>query len=157
VERANRRRHRKSSHSENRVLSDKDTLADIEEISLRPKYLEQLVEFRELFEDIGHQLSALESGSIHSEDVALSCSNKCFNRISRLRVLLARNQHGVDSSAITKAIAYLHALNSPSDISDALAKLPHKEQFQALSLTLNGITGVQDFLDNLDEDPIAID
>lgn len=140
---------------ERRVLN-KETLAKIEEISLWPKYLEQLVEFREILSDIDRQLSGISSGHLSAGATELNYVRVRLYRMRRLRVLLAGNQHKVDISAIDAARDYIDDLTIESDIKMAASKLPHKEDFEALRDTLDGIIEVQDFLDDLDDNPIEI-
>jgi hypothetical protein len=140
---------------ESRLLDD-ETLSKIEEISLRPKYLEQLVEFGEILEEIDSQLCAMGHGDHATGEPALAYLRTRLYRMRRLRILLAGNQKEVNIAAIDEAISYVHTLSFESDMSAALRNLPHKGKFEDLRDTLNGIIGVQDFVDELEDDPLEI-
>jgi hypothetical protein len=71
----------------------------IEEIALSPKFLEELVEYREIFQDVDNRLSAMFAGQHKvSERIIADLRNKA-HRMRRLLVLMRYNQCCVDGTS----------------------------------------------------------
>lgn len=120
-----------------------DTLEHIQKIALRPKYLEELIEFREIFHAVDHQLSAMFAGQHDTSDSSLQYLRTQLYRVRRLGVLLAENDCCINRTSVDDVIQYLHGLDFTSNVGAESRTLPHRAEFILLFNSLDGIATVE--------------
>lgn len=121
----------------------------IEKISFRPKYIEELAEYREIVMGFIDELDHLraEGGS----KAYMSATDKArhvgrLRRIRNLSVLLTRNDCCVDRRSIVELIAYLEETERVKD------EFPDRHNIELLMRSLDGMLSVEDFVaDNIGE------
>jgi len=121
-------------------------LERIQRVALRPKYLEELVEYREIFRDFKDRLSAMSYGQHEVNDAALEELRVLLYRIRRLSVLLAQNISCIDRACVDEAIQYVHQLDARTITSEAWQELPHGTNFMLLFHSLEGIACVENLV-----------
>lgn len=88
-------------------------IGKVERIAFRPKYLEELVEFSEIYEDIASRISAILAGTHDvNEEVIEDLKSRAY-RVRRLNVLLTRNHCCIDRQSVDALIQYIIGLDSP--------------------------------------------
>ena len=114
----------------------------LEGIAFRPKYLEELAEFSEIYEDVGSRIRAIRAG-MHgvNEDVISDLKNR-VNRARRLDVLLTRNKCCINRQSIDALIHYIIGLDTPEGRG---IQPPEEHNFQMLAQSMTGM----DMLENL--------
>ncbi len=118
----------------------------IQRIAFRPKYLEELVEYREIFSDLQHRLPAILAGQhVLNDEVIADIRNKAY-RVRRLNVLLAQNDFCIDHSCIDEFILYLDHLNMQSIASNEVLACPHEENFRLLAASLEDMGSIENFV-----------
>jgi hypothetical protein len=100
----------------------------VEEIAFRPKYLEELIEYRELYGDLVNRFTAMLSGNYANDERSMSEITAIARRIQRFNVLLARNNYCVSHSCFDELIDYMENaqvnITDFSDFSDFSGKPP---------------------------------
>jgi hypothetical protein len=89
-----------------------DRIDRIEEIAFRPKYLEELTEFTQIYGDIGDRIRAIRAGKHQVDEDVISDLKNCAYRARRLDVLLTRNHCCVNRQSIDKLIDYIISLDT---------------------------------------------
>jgi Domain of unknown function (DUF4365) len=129
---------------------DNDLLDRIEAIALHPKYIEELVEFRELFFEVDHKIAAMAHGT-HSVDLdSIRRVRNLLYRMTRLNVLLTSNGCCIDRPCVAEVIQYLDGLKLESGPSHTVVSLPHGDNFKLLYESIDGIKSVENFLSEED-------
>lgn len=120
-----------------------DGINKIERIAFRPKYLEELAEFSEIYEDIGNRISAIRAGAHGvSEEVIADLKNRAY-RARRLNVLLARNECCINSQSVDALIQYIIGLDMPEGRS---TEPPEAHNFEMLAQSMTGMDMVENFV-----------
>lgn len=117
-----------------------DGINKIEGIAYRPKYLEELAEFYEIYTDIENRISAIRTG-MHdvNEDVIAELKNRAC-RVQRLNVLLTRNQCCINPQSLDVLIQYIVSLDKP----EARSKNhPEECNFKLLAQSIAGMDLVE--------------
>jgi len=114
----------------------------IEEIAFRPKYLEELAEFSEIYGDIGSRIGAIRAG-MHdvNENVISDLKNRAY-RALRLDVLLTRNGCCINRQSVDTLIQYINGLDTPEG---RATQPPEKHNFEMLAQSM---TGGMDMVEN---------
>lgn len=120
-----------------------DGINKIEGIAFRPKYLEELAEFSEIYGDIGNRISAIRAG-MHdvSEEVIAELKNRAY-RARRLNVLLTRNECCISRQSVDALIQYITGLDTPEGRS---TEPPEAHNFEMLAQSMAGMDMVQNFV-----------
>jgi len=117
-------------------------LKKIEDIAFRPKYLEELLEFSQIYEDIGNRINAMRIGQhAVNEGVIKDIKNRAY-RARRLNVLLTRNNCCIDRNSLDKLIQYITELNTADGRNQPI---PDEHNLEMLA---NSMTGL-DFVENM--------
>jgi hypothetical protein len=115
-------------------------LERIEEIAFRPKYIEELVEYFEIHENLTNQLDAIRSGDHPMDPDLIERLRNSAYRIRRLTVLIGRNNCCVRKESIDELIQYIGNLNA----AEGLAKpYPHSDNFRLLADSLSAVSMVE--------------
>ncbi|MFG1495383.1 DUF4365 domain-containing protein [Saccharospirillum sp. HFRX-1] len=125
---------------ENMVL---ERIERIEEIAFRPKYLEELIEYREFYGDLVHRFSAMLSGNYAKDERTISEITVHVRRIQRLSVLLSRNNCSVSHSSFDKLVNYIE--NAQVNIND-FSDFSEKYNLDLLYESIEGMSLVEDFV-----------
>lgn len=124
-----------------------DRMERIEEIAFRPKYLEELIEYRELYADLVHRFSSIQEGNHASDNRAISEITALAQRIKRLNVLLSRNNCCVNSSCFDELIE--HIQNSQNNIT-SFSEFPGKYNLDLLCESIQDMMSVEEFVSEND-------
>lgn len=108
-------------------------LNKIENIAFEPKFLEESIEFSEIYSDISNRINAiLHSAHDFDQDVAKDLRIRAY-RMRRLDVLLTRNDCCIDRESVDDLIAYIGELDTRQG---RLDPPPHSDNFELLMDTL---------------------
>jgi hypothetical protein len=118
----------------------------IETIALRPKYLEELVEYREIFQDLHSRLSAMYAGKHKVSEKILGDLKSQAQRMRRLPVLLKHNDCCVSVATIDEFVEYLGQLKPPLNTVGAVPEYPHQYNLRLLADGLEGFSLVDQFV-----------
>jgi hypothetical protein len=120
-----------------------DRISRIEEIAFRPKYLEELAEFTEIYEDIGNRIGAIRAGTHHvDEDVISDLKNRAY-RARKLDVLLTRNNCCINRQSIDDLIQYIMGLDTPEG---RKTQPPEEYNFGLLAQSMTGMDMVENLV-----------
>lgn len=130
--------------TQNKVESN---FSKIQTISFRPKYIEELIEYREIFGDLDDRISAIFAGQ-HTldSDVVDDLRNKAY-RIQRLNVLLAQNDCCINRTCVDNFINFLDEL---ANNTTRLNCYPHHHNFSMLANSLDSLSSVENFIQEND-------
>lgn len=122
---------------ENELLAG---LEKIENIAFRPKYLEELLEFAEIYEDIGNRISAIRTGQheVNAEIIA-DIKNRAY-RARRLNVLLTRNECCIDRNNLDTLIQYITNLDTAEGRNEPI---PDEHNLEMLAKSMAGMDLVE--------------
>lgn len=84
-----------------------DRIERVEEIAFRPKYLEELIEYRELYGNLVNRFDAMLNGHYAKDEPVISEITALARRIQRFSVLLSRNNCCVSHSCFDELIDYI--------------------------------------------------
>jgi hypothetical protein len=88
-------------------------LERIENFAFEPKFVEELIEFSEIYSDISNRIDAIRHGAHDvDKDVVEDLKNRAY-RIRRLDVLLTRNECCIKRDSVDELIAYIGELDTP--------------------------------------------
>jgi hypothetical protein len=120
-----------------------DGIDKLEGIAFRPKYLEELAEFSEIYGDIGNRIGAIRAG-MHdvNEDVISDLKNRA-NRVRRLDVLLTRNECCINRQSVDALIEYISGLDTPEGRG---TQPPDEHNFEMLAQSMTGRDVVENFV-----------
>jgi hypothetical protein len=117
-----------------------DGLNKIEGIAFRPKYLEELIEFSEIHEDIMNRIGAIRSGThVVNNNVILDLENRA-RRAQRLDVLLTRNPCCIYRQSVDALIQYIGNLHSEERRGEPP---PEEVNFKLLAESIKAIDTVE--------------
>jgi hypothetical protein len=120
-----------------------DAIDKIEGIAFRPKYLEELAEFCEIYGDIGNRIGAIRAGKhVVNEDVISDLKNRAV-RARRLDVLLARNECCINRQSFDALIQYIIHLDT---IEGCETEPPEEHNFKMLAQSMSGMDMVENFV-----------
>ncbi|KGI77876.1 DUF4365 domain-containing protein [Oleiagrimonas soli] len=120
-----------------------DGINKIEGIAFRPKYLEELAEFSEIYGDIGDRIEAIRSGTHDvNEDVISDLKNRAY-RARRLNVLLTRNECCINRQSVDELIQYIIGLDTPAGRG---TQPPEEHNFEMLAQSMTGMDMVENFV-----------
>lgn len=114
----------------------------IERIAFRPKYLEELAEFSEIYGDIGSRIDAIRAGThdVNNEVIA-DLKNRAY-RTRRLNVLLTRNECCINRQSVDALIQYIIGLDAKEGRS---MEPPEAHNFGLLAQSITGMDMVENF------------
>ncbi|MCB4361421.1 DUF4365 domain-containing protein [Quatrionicoccus australiensis] len=115
----------------------------IEGIAYRPKYLEELAEFSEIYTDIGSRIGAIRTGmhDVNQEVIADLKNRAC--RAQRLNVLLTRNECCINRQSLDALIQYIVGLDKQEGRS---TEPPEEYNFKILAQSITGMGLVENFV-----------
>lgn len=120
-----------------------DGIDKIDGIAFRPKYLEELAEFSEIYLDIRSRINAILAGTHEvNEGVIEDLRNRAY-RARRLNVLLTRNECCINTQSIDLLIEYIIGLEVPEG---RKTQHPEAHNFEMLAQSIIGIDMVQNFV-----------
>lgn len=120
-----------------------DGIKKIEGIAFRPKYLEELAEFSEIYCDIGNRISAICAGTHDvNEAVIEDLKNRAY-RARRLNVLLTRNECCINRQSVDALIQYITGLDTQEGRS---TQPPETHNFEMLAQSMAGMEMVENFV-----------
>jgi hypothetical protein len=120
-----------------------DAIDKIEGIGFRPKYLEELAEFCEIYGDIGSRIGAIRAGNhVVNEGVISDLKNRAV-RARRLDVLLARNECCINRQSFDALIQYIILLDTTEGRS---TEPPEEHNFKMLAQSMSGMDMVENIV-----------
>lgn len=125
---------------ENLVLA---RIERVQEIAFRPKYLEELIEYRELYGDLVNRFTAMLSGNHANDERAISEITALARRIQRFSVLLSRNNCCVSRSCFDELIDYIE--NAQVNITE-FSDFSGKYNLDLLYESIEGMMSVEEFV-----------
>lgn len=115
----------------------------IESIAFRPKYLEELAEFSEIYGDIGNRISAICAGTHDvNEEVIADLKNRAY-RARRLNVLLMLNECCINRQSVDALIQYILGLDT---LEGRSTEPPDAHNFAMLAQSITGMDMVENFV-----------
>jgi len=118
----------------------------IENIASRIKYIEELLEYREVFTSLDHMLYAIGTGDHSSSPEVYQHINTQVNKISRLITLLSRNHCSIDLSSINDLSEFIGEVESGSKNIKKLMDYPHKYNLELLSNSIDSTEFIENIL-----------
>ncbi len=122
-----------------------DNSEKIEGIASRIKYIEELLEYREVFTSLDHMLDAMGTGNHSSSPEVYQHINTQVNKISRLITLLSRNHCSVNLSSIQDLSDFIGEVESGSKNIKKLIDYPHNFNLRLLSNSIDST----EFIENI--------
>jgi len=118
-------------------------VSKIERIAFRPKYLEELAEFSEIYGDIGNRISAIRTGNYNvSKEEITDIINRAY-RARRLNVLLTRNDLCINRQSLDGLIQYITCLDTPEGRS---SEPPEAHNFKMLAQSIASMDIIENFV-----------
>ncbi len=118
-----------------------DGITKIEGIASRPKYLEQLIEFSEIYEEVSNRIEAIRSGTHDVNEEVISDLKNLACRARRLDVFLTRNDCSISRQSVDALIQYISRLDTSAGRG---TQPPDEDNFKLFVETMTGT----DFLEN---------
>ena len=148
VEYPNWRENKKKSYTikipvENSLIKNS---TKIEDIASRIKYIEELLEYREVFTSLDHMLDAMGTGNHSSSPEVYQHINTQVNKISRLITLLSRNHCNVNLSSIQDLSDFIGEVESGNKNIEKLINYPHKFSLGLLSNSIDSAEFIENIL-----------
>jgi hypothetical protein len=139
---------RESTKKSLRVYMPKENIVSarierIEEIAFRPKYLEELIEYRELYGDLDYRFSIMLCGNCVDVEEAIYGITVLARRIQRFNVLLSRNECCVSYSCFDELIDYIE--NAQVGIT-VFSDFPGKYNLDLLYDSIESMMSVEEFV-----------
>lgn len=118
----------------------------IERIASRIKYIEELIEYREIHTAINPMFLAMSSGGHASDSETYKYLQNQVRRISRLFTLLSRNNCCIDSACVNDLYNFISEVENGSRIPSELSDYPYKYNFELLSSEVDSIASIEEFV-----------
>lgn len=128
-------------------------LKKIERIASRPKYIQELVEFREYYFHLSSQLSAASIGQFVIDDESLKHMRHLARQIFNLRTIYKYNNCCIDKGCVSDLLDFVESLTISSRNSD-FSGSPHQYNFSLLSDSIEGISDIENFIAENDSDTV---
>lgn len=118
-------------------------LEKIEDIAFRPKYLEELAEFSEIYEDIGNRINAIRIGQHEvNAEIIEDIKNRAY-RARRLNVLLSRNDCCIDEKSLDTLIQYTNDLDTSEGRNEPF---PDEHNFEMLAKSMTSMNLIENMV-----------
>lgn len=118
-------------------------LKKIEDIAFRPRYLEELIEFSQIYEDIGDRINAIRIGRHEvNEDIIEDIKNRAY-RARRFNVLLTHNNCCIDQKSLDALIQYVTELDT---VDGRNQPIPDEHNLEMLANSMTGLDFVEDMV-----------
>lgn len=114
----------------------------IEKIAFEPKFIEELVEFSEIYSDVESQIEAIRLDMHAADESAITHLRNRAYRIRRLAVLLACNQCCISRESVDELIDYIGELDTDRG---RLEDPPNSENFALLAESAVSMASVSAF------------
>ena len=118
----------------------------IERIASRIKYIEELIEYREIYVSIKPMLLAISTGQHPSDQQTYQYLKNQVSKISRLFILLSRNNCSMDIECVQDLYNFIVEVENGSRTQGELSNYPHKINFELLSSEVDSIASVENFV-----------
>lgn len=130
-------------------------ICKIEKIAFRPKYIEELVEYCEIYKNIERMTSAILCKQHEFNNEVREYIKSQAYRVRRLNVLLSQNDCCVNQSSIDTFIEFIDILNIDNQCTATETDL-FASQFnlRLLSESINSITAMENFLAENDDETV---
>lgn len=129
-----------------------NNLEKIENIAFRLKYVEELVEFKEIYEAISPMLTAIGSGQHPLDDEVYIYIRNQLKKVLRLYVLLSRNACCINAESIYEVLNALTMAHDDQSILSTLIDYPDKYNLDLLCSSIGNISALeQSIADNVGE------
>ncbi|MDN5060008.1 DUF4365 domain-containing protein [Aliarcobacter butzleri] len=130
----------------------KNNQKKVEFIASRIKYVEDLIEYREIYSDIHPKLIAIAIGNYSIDVEAYQYIKNQVAKISRLSTLLSMNDSCISYSSIEDLLKFIIEVENGTRIPQELLDYPHSFNLNLLSSSVDFIQSVENFVaDNNDE------
>jgi hypothetical protein len=123
----------------------KARIEKIEKIASRPKLIQELVEFREIYFHLSNQLYFASNGEFRIDDNSLKLMKLMTKQILNLKTLFKYNECCIDKSCAKDLLAFVNNLTVLSEKSD-FSNPPHHENFGLLASSIEGIADIESFI-----------
>nr|WP_298414543.1 DUF4365 domain-containing protein [uncultured Halomonas sp.] len=118
-------------------------LKKIEDIAFRPKYLEELMEFSQIYEEIGNRINAIRNGQHEvNEEVIEEIKNRAY-RARRFNVLLTHNNCCIDGKSLDALIQYVTELDT---VDGRNQPIPDEHNLKMLANSMTGMDIVEEIV-----------
>jgi len=118
----------------------------IERIASRIKYIEELIEYREIYASIDPMLSAISAGQHSSDQETYQYLKSQVSKVTRLITLLSRNNCCIDINCTQELYNFVVEVENGSRNKDELSNYPHKFNFELLSYEVGSIASIENFV-----------
>ena len=118
----------------------------IEKIASRIKYVEELIEYREIYKCIDQMLNGIGEGYHLGKAEDYQYLTSQVLRISRLYTLLSQNNSGIDSNSVNDLKNSILAVASGIKNRNTLLDYPYMADFERLSSEVNSTAFVENFV-----------
>jgi len=118
----------------------------IERIASRIKYIEELIEYREIYVSIDPILSAISAGHHSSDQETYQYLKSQVSKVTRLITLLSRNNCCIDFNCAQDLYNFVVEVENGSRNKEELSNYPHNFNFELLSSEVDSIASVENFV-----------
>lgn len=123
----------------------------LEKIASRPKYIQDLVDFRESYGHLSKQLSAAASGDFTISSSSLKQMRALAWNVQNLTMIYEYNDCCISRSCAEELTAFIDSLSVSSTTAD-FTDIPHRENFALLWDSIEGVSELETFLSLADDD-----
>lgn len=123
----------------------KERIEKIEKIASRPKFIEELVEFREVYGTLSNQLEAASGGQFQLAANSIEDMKRKARQLLRLQTLLKYNSCCVSRSCVEDLMRFLDHL-LPSSPAQDLVSCPHAKNFSLLASSIEFVADAESFV-----------
>jgi hypothetical protein len=121
-------------------------LKRIEKIAYYPKYMDELIEFRDIFFHAESMIGAMATGKHDISKKSLLYVGNQLYRMTRLKLLLRKNDCCIDLATVEDVIKYFRGLDFRSVQPGALASFPHRYNLELLFNSIDDMRSVDSLL-----------
>jgi hypothetical protein len=129
------------------------SLEKIEKIALRPRMIQELMEFRESYFHLTSQLDSASHGQLEINRYSLNHLALLARQISNLATIFKYNNCSIDRQCAMELLSFVESLDQSSNPS-AYSEIPHRHNFDLLASSIEGLTSIEDFIASNDDDTV---
>lgn len=132
----------------------KNNQKKVEFIASRIKYVEEIIEYREMFSNIHPILIAIAAGKYSTDAESFQYIKSQVAKMSRLYTLLSMNNSCVDYSSIEELLKFIIEVENGTRNREELFEYPHYFNLDLLSSSVDFIQSFENFVAENDDEKV---
>jgi len=125
----------------------------IQKIASRPRFIQEVVEFREIYFHLKSQLNNASSGKFKINKQSLDHMKLLARQIYNLNIIFKYNNCCIDKSNAEDLLHFVNSLTESSKLKK-FADSPHQFNFDLLASSIENLSDVESFIAEHDDDTV---